>query len=152
MLAQVLPLLVLALGLCGSLAQPVLVEVESQALVDAAGANLARLSRGGAWLDVEGDGDMDFVLSGDPAKGIHLQWLRNVERGTAFQAVALDSFVEDLPDASVSEAVGPHQTPRLGASCRLDKPRRVNKRSLKCGRILSQIQRCYSNDSQVAEP
>ena len=98
----VTPLLLLLLVLRFAVGQPLLEEVEFQALRDAAAVNHVSLAHGGAWLDVDEDGDLDFVLSGDPAKGIHIQWLMNLARGKGFQARALDSYVENLPDASVS--------------------------------------------------
>ncbi|CAD7697995.1 unnamed protein product [Ostreobium quekettii] len=50
-------------------------------------------------MDVDGDGDLDFVLSGDPDRGSHVQWVEN-KGGDAFEARVLDDSVEGLPDAS----------------------------------------------------
>ena len=94
--------LLLLVGPAATLAHAgeLLVEVQSRALVEAAGPQDSL--QGGAWLDVDGDGDLDFVLPGDPVKGVHLQWLKNVNKGEKFVAEPLDPNVEGLPDASVS--------------------------------------------------
>eukprot|EP00803_Ostreobium_quekettii_P008088 evm.model.scf_960EXC.1 EVM.evm.TU.scf_960EXC.1 scf_960EXC:8243-11958(+) len=80
-------------------AQPILEEIKSQAFVDAAPVVPPPMIQGGAWIDVDGDGDLDFVLPGDPAKGVHLQWVENID-GQTFQTAALDLMVEDLPGPS----------------------------------------------------
>ena len=79
---------------------PLLSEVESPALMEltATPGSIA----GGAWVDVDGDGDLDFALSGDHAKGNFVQWLEN--RGSeGFVARSLDRDIEDLPDESVRD-------------------------------------------------
>lgn len=97
----VLALLCFCIGQVGGHEGALLEEVKSVALIEAAPALLD--PQGGAWVDVDEDGDLDFVLPGDPAKGVHLQLLRNMDKGNSFVAEPLDSKVESLPDASVSQ-------------------------------------------------
>ena len=86
-----------------SLTSPLLSPVRSRALVDAAPASAWIF--GGAWVDVDGDGDLDFVLPGDPEKGVHLQWVEFIQaqQGGPVElgARALDPDISNLPDAQV---------------------------------------------------
>eukprot|EP00803_Ostreobium_quekettii_P007904 evm.model.scf_1401.1 EVM.evm.TU.scf_1401.1 scf_1401:6768-11376(+) len=47
-------------------------------------------------MDVDGDGDLDFVMSGDPEEGVHVRWLENGGPGEGFVARILDGDVEGL--------------------------------------------------------
>lgn len=85
------------LGLVAGQNDALLEEMKSPALIEA--APVGTTPTGGAWIDVDEDGDLDFVLPGDPTRGLHLQLLRNVDTGRSFAAEPLDSKVQGLPDA-----------------------------------------------------
>eukprot|EP00803_Ostreobium_quekettii_P007457 evm.model.scf_1378.2 EVM.evm.TU.scf_1378.2 scf_1378:3344-11000(-) len=71
--------------------------VESPALTHASPG--AQWTFGGAWADVDGDGDLDFALPGDWEKGVHVQWVRNDGDGKLV-AGSLDEDVEGGPDGT----------------------------------------------------
>lgn len=102
----VLVLLCFCIGQVGGQKGALLEEVQSTALIEAAPG--LPLPVGGAWVDADDDGDLDFVLPGDPFQGVYLQLLRNVDKGESFVAEPLDSRVEALPLASVSQHAASH--------------------------------------------
>lgn len=77
-------------------------KIDSPALLEI--APQPRALSGGAWLDVDGDGDLDFVLAGDPDEGVFLQWLEN-KGADGFAARTLDEDVVNLPGESVRGTV-----------------------------------------------
>lgn len=95
--ALLLVLWALACGMASGKESAYLQLVDSPALVEASPP--VGWLFGGAWMDVDGDGDLDFVLPGDPAKGVHVQWVENLG-GDNFAARALDEDIEGLPDSA----------------------------------------------------
>ena len=101
-LAILLVVCTLALGLANCQDSSYLQLVDSPAMVDASPA--VGWLFGGAWMDVDDDGDLDFVLTGDPKKQVHVQWVENQGNDT-FVARTLDESIEGLPDNTVSRAM-----------------------------------------------
>lgn len=90
---------------CAALSTPFFEAVESEALVRAAPAD--GWLNGGSWADLDGDGDVDFALPGNPAGGATVQWVENIGKGRDFAMRELEVEPTDEDDAPVSGTGGP---------------------------------------------